>query len=556
MDERYIASIDLGTSKIAVTVAQVNNQDVQVIYYKERPSQGIRNTMIFNPKKVSIPVCEAIREAQDELKIQILQVVVGLPRYYVRQETATAELPRSDQESSITQEEINYLKSNAGESYPLEDDARETIYGIVPQSFSADDYIQALESEIEGMVSSTLQGNFKVYIGNRRASSNVDLVMNNANLAAASKLFLPEVVAKAVLTTEEKENGVALVEIGAGATSVSIYHKKTLRYYASIPFGGNSVTNDIRSECGISDSLAENIKLAYGACLPEKLLTLRDKIIQIDNKVSGRQTQISVKYLSETITARMREIIEAILYLIEDSGMADSLLSGVVITGGGANLPNLHTMIKDMSGYSTRIGFPLSHRFSYSGCSGVAAPEAAASIGMILTAKEDTNLNCLSGPVPKEPEIEEEEEEEETEVVTGETVDVEAGEPEAAGGNGEGVAAAAEVTEAPAEQDGSDQAAAKVAAQTAAEPAAEEKQEKSLSQLFSGDEYVQVDVKSRKEKEKEKEKERKRREKEEKKKNKPAPIFWTRAKAGLGKVWNSAETLFNSVYDMTEDSNE
>lgn len=395
MDERYIAAIDLGTSKIAVTIAQINNQDVQMLYYKETPSEGIRNSFVFNPAKVARPLKEAILEAEAELKIKIRQAVVNLPRYEVRQETACARLQRTDSESAITLEEINYLKSNAIESYPLNDPGKEVMYGVVAQSFSTDDYIHTLESDIEGMVSDSLDGNFKVFIGRKRHSDNVDRVMNLVEVALAKKFFPPEVTAKAVLTTEEMENGVALIELGAGSTSVTVYHKSILRYYSSIPFGGRTITNDIKLECGISEVLAENIKLAYGVCMPEKLQTLRDKIIQINDDESGSCKQLSVKYLSEIITSRLNEIISACLYMIQESRFADTLRNGVVITGGGAGIPNLSSLIKEMSGYNVRMGYPV-HRFSYSGCSEVNQKSAVASVGMVLAAKENNWINCLS----------------------------------------------------------------------------------------------------------------------------------------------------------------
>lgn len=403
MDERYIAAIDLGTSKIAVTIAQINNQDVQMLYYKETPSEGIRNSFVFNPAKVARPLKEAILEAEAELKIKVRQAVVNLPRYEVRQETACARLQRTDSESAITLEEINYLKSNAIESYPLNDPAKEVMYGVVAQSFSTDDYIHTLESDIEGMVSDSLDGNFKVFIGRKRHSDNVDRVMNLVEVAVAKKYFPPEVTAKAVLTAEEMENGVALIELGAGSTSVTVYHKSILRYYSSIPFGGRTITNDIKLECGISESLAENIKLAYGVCMPEKLQTLRDKIIQINDDESGSCKQLSVKYLSEIITSRLNEIISACLYMIQESRFADTLRNGVVITGGGAGIPNLSSLVKDMSGYNVRMGYPV-HRFSYLGCSEINQKSAVASVGMVLSAKENNWINCLSeAPLKPEP---------------------------------------------------------------------------------------------------------------------------------------------------------
>ncbi len=400
MEERYIASVDLGTSKLALTVARISGEDVQVIYYKETPSDGIRYSSVFNPKKVETRLAEALKTAEEELNIKkIRQVVVGLPRYYVRQEIASGEINRTGEGECITREEVENLKEMAASGYPLTDD-KEILYGAVAQSFSTEDSFQQVEGDIVGMVSDTLEGNFKVFIGRKSAVNNIDVVMNALEVAVARKCFTPEVVAKAVLGEEEMENGVALIDFGAGTTSVTVYKGKIMRYYAAIPFGGKAITNDIRTECGISESLAENIKLAYGACMPDKLVTLGEKIIQFHNENDVPYKQLSVKYLSEIITARTAEIINAILYHIQESGYADELRNGVVITGGGANLANLANYVKELSGYNVRTGFPR-NLFSASGCPGVKDTAAVCSIGMILSAKDDPHLNCLDKPRPR-----------------------------------------------------------------------------------------------------------------------------------------------------------
>ena len=137
--------------------------------------------------------------------------------------------------------------------------------------------------------------------------------------------------------------------------------------------------------------------------MPEKLQTLRDKIIQINDDESGSCKQLSVKYLSEIITSRLNEIISACLYMIQESRFADTLRNGVVITGGGAGIPNLSSLVKDMSGYNVRMGYPV-HRFSYLGCSEINQKSAVASVGMVLSAKENNWINCLSeAPLKPEP---------------------------------------------------------------------------------------------------------------------------------------------------------
>ena len=192
------------------------------------------------------------------------------------------------------------------------------------------------------------------------------------------------------------ENGVALIDFGGGSTSVSIYHGNIMRHYASIPFGGKNITHDIKSECQISEALAENIKQAFGACMPEKLQSLSDKIIHIRSNSAEPDKQLPVKYLSEIITARIEEIIMAILYEIENSGFADMLRSGIVVTGGCAKTANLGSFIYDLSGYKVRTGYP-KMVFSYQGCDGITETSAATSIGLILAAMGDQTVNCAVG---------------------------------------------------------------------------------------------------------------------------------------------------------------
>ena len=396
MEQRYIAAIDLGTSKIALAIARVSGDNVEVIYYSETPSNGIKNSTVFNPMKASEPIRKAICKAEEELQIKIRQVVLGLPRYSVYQEVAEGKLERADANEYISHDEIEALKEIALQSYPLEDEKSQVIYGAVAQSFSTDDEIQLSENDVVGTLSSKVAGNFKIFIGNRSSVNSIDKVFNDLGVAIAKKYFLPDVTAKAVLSTEEKENGVALVDFGHGVTSVTIYSKGIMRHYYAIPFGGNNVTRDIQIECSISPALAESIKLAYGACQPNKLVNLGEKTLQIRYEDAPFK-EIPVKFISSVIDAREREIVDAILYSIQESNLKDELRSGIVITGGGANMANLCNLIKDLSGYYVRIGYP-KRRFSAEGVQGAFETGAVGAIGMLLASRDDRLPGCLSAP--------------------------------------------------------------------------------------------------------------------------------------------------------------
>lgn len=392
MDERHLVAIDIGTSKIALTVAKVEGENVQIIYYRETPSAGIKYSRVINPHKAAGAIRQAVTTAEKELGISITDIIVGLPKYEVTQDPATLTVTR-EADTCITQEEITGIKESALEKYPGINKETEMLFGIVAQSFGDEDEIQISENDIIGMAPEKLNCEFRVFKGQRKNVRDLRLAFRNAgNIHICREYFTPEAIAKAVLYDFEMENGVALIDLGAGVTSVTIYYDNIMRYYSAIPFGGNAITSDIRTECYITEKMAESIKLAYGACIPEKLLSLSDKTLLISSNDSLPAKQVTVKYLSEIITARETEIIEAILYRIQESGLADRLRSGIVITGGGANLLNVGSLIKDISGYAVRTGYA---RHIFSGADDTLDDTSVtASLGMILMAKND-RIDCL-----------------------------------------------------------------------------------------------------------------------------------------------------------------
>lgn len=393
MDTRHIATIDLGTSKTALTITEISGERVEIIYYKKIPSEGIRYSYVFNSKQAGDVVRELVEDAEKELRIKIHSAVVGMPKYSIRKESGNAKV-KMDPEECITEEDVSELKDIAKASYPLDDTQNEKLYGAIAQSFSNGDEIGLTEEDIVGVSSDYFSGNFNLFIGKKKYLDNIDVAFKRIGLKIQKKFFMPEPEGKAILTKGEMDNGVALVDIGGGSTSVSVYYRGILRHYASIPFGGKSVTGDIKTECMIPEDIAEKIKTGFGGCMPDKLQNLSEKVLHICSESEIPSIQIPVKYLSEIITARMKEIIEAVLYEIQASGFADHLRSGVVLTGGGAKLLNCANWFKELSGYDTRVG-KLRNLFSASGYEDFYDPDATVSAGLILAAKNAHVQDCL-----------------------------------------------------------------------------------------------------------------------------------------------------------------
>ena len=391
--EQHIVAIDLGTSKIALVVVKVNGDDVQVVYYKETASAGIINSGVSNMVQACTPLQHLIKDAEESLNIKINQAVIGMPKYPIRQEANSGKVVDRGEFTEITHEDVDDLKRFAQETYPLQSAEREAIYGAVAQSFSDGENFQIKEDDIVGMSSDTLEGHFKIFIGRRKELINADSLLAKAGISARKKYFTADTTAHVILSETEMENGVALIDFGGGSTSVAIYHDGIMRHYASIPFGGKNITHDIKSELQITERLAENIKMAFGACMPEKLLNMSEKVLHIIDKNSTQDKQVAVKYLSEIITARVREIMEAVLYEIQESGLAEHLRCGIVITGGAARTANLCMMINEMSGYNVRMGYPKNDIAGYA-ADGTHETSATTILGLVTAAMKEEAVTC------------------------------------------------------------------------------------------------------------------------------------------------------------------
>ena len=425
--ERYIVAVDLGSSKISLCVADVDGGNADMLYYKEVPSEGIARSSVQNVRHAGEVLKKLVADAENELGIKITQAVTGLPKYYIRQESAQEKRDRSD-DDEINEEEIKGLMEIAKSNIGIDDESGETIYGAVAQSYSDGEDFQVTEHDIIGRFSKVLEGNFKIFIGKKSYVSNIDKVFNAAGISAIRKYFTADTTAKAVLDYSEMENGVALIDFGGGAVSVSVYQKGIMRHYAAIPFGGRSITSDINKECAISERLAENIKKGYGVSGIENLQNLSEKELQIQSGSADPDKRIAVKYICEIVTARMNEIAQAILYEIEKSGFADMLRSGLVITGGGVELCGCCNTFQNLSGYSARVGYPKA-KFRASSCNGIRNTSAAVCAGLILEASSEHKLDCAQPGefIPKAPEVKIEEpvEEKPAENLFGEPVNVE-----------------------------------------------------------------------------------------------------------------------------------
>ena len=399
MSERFIASLDLGTSKMILSVAKVCGENIEPIFSRRFPSDGLQYGKVVNPKRAADSIRKAVSEAESELDIKLGSVCVTLPRFDVRQVLSTGEHNRPSPEQYIIEEDLHFLRDVAINSYGSLNKESEEIYEAVAQSYTTEDLFQASEDMITGSTGAKIEGNFKLFIGKKNASDNIERAATEAGLSVFGKYFAPLVSAKCVLSSAEMDNGVALMEIGAGVSSVAIFTDGILRHYGAIPFGGRNVTIDIKNECDLTEALAENIKLAYGACLPEKLQNMSEKILVISNEEDGSSRKVPVKRISEIADCRMREIFEALLYITQDSGLMGKMRSGIVLIGGGASLTNAANLLREMSGMNVRIGYPKPKGISLNDHPVLQNTDSSESIGLIL---ESATIKGLDSSREKE----------------------------------------------------------------------------------------------------------------------------------------------------------
>ncbi len=402
MEGKNIVTIDLGTQKLGLAIATDEGKgQIKLVCYNEFPSDGISRGKVLNPSKLGAALRTALESTERFLNLKINEAMVNIQKYDIREISVESGIDISEGRC-ITTEDIDNLENMVWTEAKDNAAQGEDVLGVVAQAFDADNEINVGAKDIVGMMAEHLKGHYKAYLGKSSYHNNIEAAFNAAGIRIVRPVFIPARIGECVLTPSEMESGVALMDIGAGGSSVSVFYNGTMRHYGAVPFGGNSITGDIRNLCGIDERLAENIKMGYGGLMPDKLASLGEKTLKITDTASGSKMEITAKYLSEIITARTREILEALLYEIQLSGYADRLKNGIVVCGGCANMLNLCNMIKDISGYNARVGAPSRKQFdAESSFFTSGAVTTAGLISHFMGEKSNACTEATEEPVPE-----------------------------------------------------------------------------------------------------------------------------------------------------------
>jgi cell division protein FtsA len=375
--EQYVAAIDIGTTKIvAIVGTKKENGKIEILGLSKAPSKGVKRGVVLNIEETVNAIQTTVDDVQKRSGILFSEVFVGIAGQHVKSLKTRGYIMREAFEDEIKKEEVFKLIEDM---YKIHVDIGEEIIHVIPQIFIVDNET-GIKSPI-GICGRRLEANFHIVIGQVAAAKNIEKCIRKANMTVKDLILEPLASADAVLTDDEKEAGVVLVDIGGGTTDIAIYFDNIIRHTAVIPFGGNVVTSDIKEGCAILQRHAEQLKIQYGSALGD--IAPEDKVVSIPG-ISGREPkEISFKSLAYIIQSRMEEIIDIVNFEIQNSGYADKLAAGIVLTGGGAMLKHLPQLMKFKTAMDVRIGVPNEH-LTGSGQNEINQPMYATSVGLIM----------------------------------------------------------------------------------------------------------------------------------------------------------------------------
>jgi len=375
-----VVGLDIGTTKIVAIVGRRNEfGKIEILGMGKSESFGVARGVVQNIDKTVEAIKSAVAEAEAKSGVDIKTVNVGIAGQHIKSVQHRGIKTRSSVDEEISQKDIDSLIEDM---FRLVMQPGEQIIHVLPQEYIIDSE-QGIKNPI-GMSGIRLEANFHIITGQMAAARNIYKCVEKAGLEVSELTIEPLASADAVLSDEEKEAGVVLVDIGGGTTDVAIFQDGIIRHTAVIPFGGNVITEDIKEGCTIIKSQAELLKIKFGSALASE--NQENEIVSIPGLRGRPHKEISVKNLSAIIQARMEEIVEHVYYEIKNSGYEKKLIAGIVITGGGAQLKHVTQLVEYITGMDSRIGYPNEHLAKSN--EDITSPMFATSVGLIMKGLE------------------------------------------------------------------------------------------------------------------------------------------------------------------------
>lgn len=381
--EKIVVGLDIGTTKVCAIVGRANEYGkVDILGMGKVASHGgVTRGVVSNIDKTVAAIHQAVKDASERSNVEIKRVHVGIAGAHINSLQHRGMIIRNDGESEITNEDLKRLENDM---FKLAVKPGDRIIHVLPQDYSVDD--EPGITDPVGMAGVKLEGNFHIITGQITAAKNIYKCVEKSTLKVSDLALEPLASAESVLSPEELEAGVVLVDIGGGTTDVAIFHDNIIRHTAVIPYGGNIITEDIKEGCNVMKAHAELLKVKFGSALANELPD--NEIVSIPG-IKGREPkEIAIKNLARIIQARIEEIMELVYYEIKASNMEKKLAGGIVITGGGSQLKHIAQLAEFVTGLDARIGYPTEH-LSKGMVEEVKSPIYATAVGLVLRGLED-----------------------------------------------------------------------------------------------------------------------------------------------------------------------
>ena len=354
-ESEIIVGLDIGTTKIAAIVGKRNEHGkIEILGSGKTDSLGVKRGVVSNIEITVQSIRAAIEDAEQKSGVNIEFVNVGIAGQHIKSLQHQGNIIRNTLDDEISQTDIDKLTDNM---YKLVMNPGEEIIDVIPQEYIIDKE-QGIKQPI-GMAGISLEANFHIITGQTTAAKNIYKCVRKAELEVVELILEPLASAEAVLSEEEKEAGVVLVDIGGGTTDIAIFQDGIIRHTAVIPFGGDIITEDVKEGCTIIKKHAEELKIKFGSALASE--NKEEEIVAIPGLRGRPPKEITLKNLASIIQARMEEIIEHVYFEIKNSGYEKKLIAGIVLTGGGAQLRHISQLTEFITGMDTRIGYPNEH---------------------------------------------------------------------------------------------------------------------------------------------------------------------------------------------------
>lgn len=376
-NDKIVVGLDIGTTKIVVIVGHKNDYGkLDVLGMGKAVSDGVVKGKVINIEKTILAIKKAVEEAEDISGIDIKVVNVGIAGHHIRSSIQRGSITREDRDEEITVEDVNRLTNDM---HRMVIPAGNQIIHVMPQVYTVD-YDDGIKDPV-GMTGIRLEADFHVITADINSINNIQKCVKRAGLDIENMILEPLASSLAVLSDDEKEAGVCLVDIGGGTTDIAIFHENIIRHTGVIPFGGNIITSDIKEGCMVMQQQAELLKTKFGRAISTE--ASENEIVSIPGLRNRAPKEISIKNLAHIVEARMEEIVDLVHAEILASGYEGRLAGGIVITGGGSQMHSARQLVEFLTGMDARIGYPNEH-LGRTKIEAVKSPMYATSVGLVL----------------------------------------------------------------------------------------------------------------------------------------------------------------------------